>query len=802
VEGYARSAFFFLDSVGTFSIILDLTWVVDKLAKSGANSNALLAARIARVGARAGRLTRITKLLKFLPFFSQNDSSSEKFQANVISGKLGIIISQRIALLIMILIIVVPFLSPKIVDFSATGFLLSINMVAANDSFSSTEWKSVISDFKSFYQHSQSSTLQPVWLRLWNVSPSNCPTDMGDVISGLDNELGTFCTISFRTNSEQAAIRSQNKLIATAVSGQHRNRCAHPEFDYLCYRADSVEALFDGTRLSIEESWFSIGLTLLAIVLLLAFSLTFNTAVSDLIVTPITKIIAKLKASVHAALASSTLLHLDESEFELDETDVLDILVSRLVRLVEISVGSVKRHLLVENGVDIHAKHEWLNAYDDVASSADPKVESIQMIQSIPSFRLSGCSAMPVSREIVDSFDLDILSLSVDDLLPISKYFFEKRNLLSEFKIDADVIDSFLIKVREGYHTEPRYHNWYHGCDVMHTVSRMLEDSFASNYMSDLEIFGLLVASLAHDIGHLGVNNNYLVRSKHELALLHNDRSPLENMHAMKLYEILRDPAANITVHLSEQQWLECRKQILTCILNTDMAFHFDHLKKLEVYDEVHGKEVAFFVQRLEAGEQCPTPESLHLAANRTMLQEAFIHAADLSNPVKPFYVYTKWVERVTDEFFSQGDEEKRRGITVSPMCDRDSTNIPNMQLGFIDFVIAPYFLTLFMIFPTAGFQTLSTNLQSNYSSYSKIRAEDPTVDQSKINENIQKLQMKLSTAFPAPSPLVASNFRPQNTKRASIMFDSRGGGTVPPVTRRESGVFDIRFRRPSASSP
>jgi hypothetical protein len=36
----------------------------------------------------------------------------------------------------------------------------------------------------------------------------------------------------------------------------------------------------------------------------------------------------------------------------------------------------------------------------------------------------------------------------------------------------------------------------------------------------------LLVGSLAHDVGHPGVNNVYLVKAKHELALQHNDRSP------------------------------------------------------------------------------------------------------------------------------------------------------------------------------------------------------------------------------------------------------------------------------------
>lgn len=83
--------------------------------------------------------------------------------------------------------------------------------------------------------------------------------------------------------------------------------------------------------------------------------------------------------------------------------------------------------------------------------------------------------------------------------------------------------------------------------------------------------------------GHPGVNNAFLVKTKSDLAMYHNDKSPLENMHCSTLYQLLKRPELNIMVNLSESQWRESRKIILFMILGTDMAHHFDQVSKTQV---------------------------------------------------------------------------------------------------------------------------------------------------------------------------------------------------------------------------
>ena len=42
------------------------------------------------------------------------------------------------------------------------------------------------------------------------------------------------------------------------------------------------------------------------------------------------------------------------------------------------------------------------------------------------------------------------------------------------------------------------------------------------------------------------------------------------------------------------------------------------------------------------------------------MCMESIIHASDISNPTKEYEIYDSWTTRVMNEFWSQGDEERK----------------------------------------------------------------------------------------------------------------------------------------------
>ena len=62
----------------------------------------------------------------------------------------------------------------------------------------------------------------------------------------------------------------------------------------------------------------------------------------------------------------------------------------------------------------------------------------------------------------------------------------------------------------------------------------------------------------------------------------------------------------------------------------------------------------------------------------------------DRSNPAKPRDTAVAWAELIVQEFFAQGDREKSLGLPISPMCNRETTNLSATQIGFIKFIVLP----------------------------------------------------------------------------------------------------------------
>ena len=79
---------------------------------------------------------------------------------------------------------------------------------------------------------------------------------------------------------------------------------------------------------------------------------------------------------------------------------------------------------------------------------------------------------------------------------------------------------------------------------------------------------------------------------------------------------------------------------------------------------------------------------------------QVLVHVADISNPCKPWAVGKAWSDRVLDEFFAQGDSEKRQLLPVTPNMDRDTTRQTELSVNFVDFIVGPFFMALTGLLP------------------------------------------------------------------------------------------------------
>lgn len=128
------------------------------------------------------------------------------------------------------------------------------------------------------------------------------------------------------------------------------------------------------------------------------------------------------------------------------------------------------------------------------------------------------------------------------------------------------------------------YHNFFHCCDVAHATFRFIKLSTRRTDLSSMECFALMIAAVCHDMDHPGLQNSFLVETKHALATVYNDRSVLENRHISCLYSLVADhPEADVFQFLDNASWKEVRKIIIESILHTDMVKHFGMVSKVSL---------------------------------------------------------------------------------------------------------------------------------------------------------------------------------------------------------------------------
>mgnify|MGYP003292356541 CR=1 FL=1 len=366
------------------------------------------------------------------------------------------------------------------------------------------------------------------------------------------------------------------------------------------------------------------------------------------------------------------------------------------------------------------------------------KIEKVSLFNSIQS-QLGKCG-YDVKKILTKEFNIFELKdiIGYENVLPIvGKTILEGLGVTNE-TLCFDRLESFLKTISDSYFKTTLYHNSLHGSDVTHTCCQIFLNSNARKILdlSELDVMEIIIGALGHDTGHPGLTNGFQTNAQTEMALTYNDISCLENFHVSKLFTIAKKPENDIFEKLENKDFKTLRKRMISMILATDMANHGKIMANIKAKTNFGEEEEKthqntsddpndVFLNRKTA--ELFTDKDNKFENQQTFL-DYFIHAADLAHNTKLFKFSLKWVELLSNEFWKQGDKEKSMKLPVSFLCDREDTNVPKSQVGFLKFMIIPTFKPLINMFPTLSYMNENADkisALSNLSSSIKNSTEE-----------------------------------------------------------------------------
>lgn len=289
----------------------------------------------------------------------------------------------------------------------------------------------------------------------------------------------------------------------------------------------------------------------------------------------------------------------------------------------------------------------------------------------------------------------------------------------------AEGIDYTLIK--------RQYHTFTHAMDVMVTTHALLR-SGGGVYLSPSEEAVLVLAALGHDSMHTGANNTFLINSKHPYFIesgadsLQEKRSVWHVMNLLDKHEIL-------VVRKGLDEGLQdeiagARNLIEQSILWTDISRHTEQMALVgQILAQLNDSLVKARGQDGQRANKGAVAADLVLQMKvhstlpeetRVLLASFLLHVADISNPGRDWDTCERWAGLVMNEFFSQGDLEKKMGLPVSMNCDREKVLVPFAQIGFGKFVIRDLYALLSQTLHSGG-NYLLDNFENNQRKWQEI---------------------------------------------------------------------------------
>lgn len=276
-----------------------------------------------------------------------------------------------------------------------------------------------------------------------------------------------------------------------------------------------------------------------------------------------------------------------------------------------------------------------------------------------------------VSKDF-DLFKLDEMSHG-HALFHLAEQIFSACEFQKKLKLNPEKFSRWILSIEHDHRHVNPYHNSLHAADVTHMMMYLVSLPKIKAFMTTEDLFACFIAAIIHDYMHPGVNGAFLVNTSNVLALRYNDQTVLEHFHCSSFFEMLSNPDINILEGLSNDQKRSFRELVIAMILATDMTVHFDWIGKFKTK------------MTSSTGINFENKNDKKLCLNMAM------KCADINNISKLTNLSVQWTNLVMEEFFLQGDQEKKLSIAVSAFMNRDTTDIAKCQIVTINLDLGIY---------------------------------------------------------------------------------------------------------------
>lgn len=309
-------------------------------------------------------------------------------------------------------------------------------------------------------------------------------------------------------------------------------------------------------------------------------------------------------------------------------------------------------------------------------------------------------------------------SLEDEETLKACLRMFLDLDLIGRFHIEYDVLCRWLLSVKKNYRNVT-YHNWRHAFNVAQMMFAIVTGTQWWKIFGEIEVLSLIMACLCHDLDHRGTNNSFQIKASSPLAQLYTT-STMERHHFDQCLMILSSQGCQILSNVTSSEYTKIIKVLEEAILSTDLAVYFR--KRGDFFQLVTSKTYDWWQD-----------------SHRELLRGMMMTACDVAAITKPWEVQWKVADLVANEFFEQGDIERRElNITPIDMMNREKKDqLPAMQVSFIDSICLPVYeafadLTEKLSPLVEGVQSNREHWQSLADSYNQRCAERKKSSQEK----------------------------------------------------------------------